>query len=91
MAQPLFDADEWDRIVCALGLTKRKAQIAALLLEGRTDDAIAKALGIGKPTLRTHLGQMSQQLGVTGRLGLAVKIFHTARHALHDPSDHHQR
>jgi len=90
MPRPLFSPEEWSKIVHALGLSPRKAQIAALILEGRSDDAIAKALGIRKPTLRTHLRQMSEQLAVTGRMGLAVVIFRTSRRLQDPPLDHHE-
>lgn len=90
MVRPLFSSDEWNQIVHALGLSSRKAQIAALVLEGLNDDTIAKALGIRKSTLRTHLRQMFERLRVTGRMGLAVAIFRTSRRLQARPLDHHQ-
>jgi two-component system, NarL family, invasion response regulator UvrY len=79
MPPKLFSPDEWKRIVRKLDLSPREAEIAALVLQGMKDEAIATRLGIKKPTVRTHLQKMFQSLEVDSRLGLALRIFATSR------------
>jgi DNA-binding CsgD family transcriptional regulator len=79
MPPKLFGPDEWQRIVRALEFSPREAEITALVLHGMKDDAIARELGIKKPTVRTHLRKIFQSLGVDSRLGLALRVFATSR------------
>ncbi|HEY5312639.1 MAG TPA: LuxR C-terminal-related transcriptional regulator [Pirellulales bacterium] len=88
--QPLFNPDEWSQIVRALGLSPRKAQIVALILEDLKDDAIASALNLTKPTIRSHIGQMFRRFRVPSRLGLAVTVFLTFRQVV-EQDGHHQK
>ena len=82
MAGKLFDSHEWHQIVRALDLSPRKAEIVALILEGLTDDAIAAALQVTKPTVRSHIGQLLRQCNVASRVGLVVAVFATFRHVV---------
>ena len=79
MPPKLFSPEEWKKIVRKLSLSPREAEIAALVLQGLKDEAIAMKLVIRKPTVRTHLRKMFRSLGVDSRLGLAVRIFVTSR------------
>lgn len=53
--------------------------IAALVLQGLKDEAIAMKLIIRKPIVRTHLRKIFRSLRVDSRLSLAVRIFATSR------------
>lgn len=86
----LFSSEEWKALVAALRLSPRKAAIANLLLQDRKDAAIARALGLSKPTVRTHLRQMFSRFRVASRLGLVVRIFVTYR-AVIEGRRHHQK
>lgn len=79
MAGKLFDNREWNQIVRALNLSPRKAEIVALLLEDCKDEAIAAALEVSKPTVRSHIGQMLRQCNASSRVGLVVEVFATFR------------
>lgn len=58
---------------CA-GLSRREAEVAALASEGFADKDIARALGIGFTTVRTHLAAAFRKLGCDGRNRLAHRI-----------------
>ena len=79
MPPKLFGPDEWKRIVRKLDLSPREAEIAALVLHGMKDEAIATKLGIKKPTVRTHLQKMFRSLEVDSRISLAMRIFAVSR------------
>lgn len=52
-----------------LGLSRREAEVLALLARGLGLEAICKELGIGRETARTHLRQTYRKLGVHDRAG----------------------
>jgi DNA-binding NarL/FixJ family response regulator len=90
MPNKIFGPDEWNRIVRKLALSPRQSEIAALVLQGMKDEAIAAELGLKKPTVRTHLRLMFQALQVDSRLGLALRIFAASR-GIVDPDGHHSK
>ncbi len=49
------------------GLTPRESEVADMLVTGLTDEDICTALGISKPTLRSHVGAVFRKLGVQRR------------------------
>lgn len=57
------------------GLTERETQIAALLRDGFSNKALARELGIGLPTVKTHLIHLYRKLGVANRTQLVAKLF----------------
>jgi DNA-binding CsgD family transcriptional regulator len=63
-----------DRLMRYAALSRREAQVAALACEGHSDKEVAKALGIGFTTVRTHLGAAFRKLGCDGRTKLAHRI-----------------
>jgi len=77
--QPIFSAEEWERIAEIRVLRGRKAEIALKVLAGMSDEHISQTLGIEKSTLRSHLREIFRQLNVNNRLGLAVELFLTFR------------
>ena len=53
-------------------LTERQREILKLLLEGRSNKEIARALGILEGTIKVHLRSIMQRLGVRNRTQLAL-------------------
>jgi DNA-binding NarL/FixJ family response regulator len=53
-------------------LTPRQAQVLALLMEGLSNKAIARELGLGEGTVKVHIAALFRALGVTSRAGAAA-------------------
>lgn len=69
--------DRYDGIASA-NLSNRETQVAQLLVEGLSNKAIAKALGIADITVRLHLRRAFRKLGARSRTD-AVRIILTSR------------
>jgi DNA-binding NarL/FixJ family response regulator len=54
-------------------LTAREHDVVRLVVEGRSNDEIATALGIGAKTVETHLGRLFERLGLASRTELASR------------------
>jgi DNA-binding NarL/FixJ family response regulator len=54
-------------------LTAREHDVVRLVVEGRSNDEIATALGIGAKTVETHLGRLFERLGLVSRTELATR------------------
>jgi len=63
-----------DRLMQRAGLSRREAEVAALACEGASDKDMARRLGIGFTTVRTHLAAAFRKLGCDGRTRLAHRI-----------------
>lgn len=59
---------------CFAGLTERENEVARLVATGATDKEVARTLGIGLTTVRTHLRRVMEKKGVTNRARLATVI-----------------
>ncbi|QLF93391.1 helix-turn-helix transcriptional regulator [Pseudomonas sp. ABC1] len=57
------------------GLTARERQIALLLRDGTANKAIARTLGIGLPTVKTHLLNLLRKSGAGNRTELVARLF----------------
>ena len=55
-------------------LTPRQLQILALVATGRTNGQIARALGVAQATVRKHLENTFERLGVSSRSAAVVKV-----------------
>jgi DNA-binding NarL/FixJ family response regulator len=53
-------------------LTRREAEILALIVEGRGNKQIGATLGIGEGTVKTHVNRLLAKLGVADRTEAAV-------------------
>lgn len=53
-------------------LSAREHEVARLVAEGLTNDEIAEALFISRNTVKTHLANVLQKLGLRDRVNLAV-------------------
>ncbi len=65
-----------------LGLTRREADVLALVAEGKTDDEIARILFLSPRTVDKHLEHIYDKLGVHNRTAAAALAL---RHA-HAPA-----
>jgi DNA-binding CsgD family transcriptional regulator len=71
-------------LACAFDLTRREAEIAALLGQGIGLQSIAKTLKIGLGTVRSHLKHVFHKTGTRSQMALAVLARQFADQA--DPS-----
>ena len=71
--------DRWERRRRPHSLTVREAEIAHLLREGLTNQEIADRLVISTGTVRTHLENMFEKLGVHNRTAAVARAFGRAQ------------
>lgn len=55
-------------------LTKREKEVFELLIKGKITTEIAKLLNISEKTVRNHISNAMQKLGVKGRAGAVVEL-----------------
>lgn len=55
-------------------LTPREREIFILLIDNYTTKEIATNLGISEKTVRNHISNVMQKLGVTGRASAVVEL-----------------
>ncbi len=55
-------------------LTKREKEVFDLLVLNRSTDQIATKLGISEKTVRNHISNVMQKLGVKGRAGAVIEL-----------------
>jgi LuxR family transcriptional regulator of spore coat protein len=55
-------------------LTKREKEVFELLIKNKTTKEIAQILGISEKTVRNHISNTMQKLGVKGRSGAVVEL-----------------
>lgn len=55
-------------------LTKREKEVFELLIKNNTTVEIADKLGISEKTVRNHISNSMQKLGVKGRAGAVVEL-----------------
>lgn len=55
-------------------MTKREKEVFELLVSNRTTKEIAKELKISEKTVRNHISNAMQKLGVKGRAGAVVEL-----------------
>ncbi|MDD3341765.1 MAG: LuxR C-terminal-related transcriptional regulator [Bacilli bacterium] len=55
-------------------LTKREKEVFVLLVQNNSTLEIAKELGISEKTVRNHISNVMQKLGVKGRAGAVVEL-----------------
>jgi DNA-binding CsgD family transcriptional regulator len=72
--QPVAEP-EAPSVAASLGLTRREAEVLALVAEGRTNRQIGQALFITPRTAGVHVSRILAKLGVAGR-GEAAAVAH---------------
>ena len=55
-------------------LTKREKEVFELLVKNKTTTEIAKELFISEKTVRNHISNAMQKLGVKGRAGAVIEL-----------------
>ena len=55
-------------------LTKREKEVFSLLIENKTTKEIADILNISEKTVRNHISNVMQKLGVKGRAGAIIEL-----------------
>lgn len=55
-------------------LTKREKEIFGLLITNKTTKEIAQNLGISEKTVRNHISNVMQKLGVKGRACAVIEL-----------------
>ena len=55
-------------------LTSREREVFELLIKNKTTKDIAKELGISEKTVRNHVSNTMQKLGVKGRASAVVEL-----------------
>lgn len=55
-------------------LTKREYEVFSLLINNNTTRDIASGLGISEKTVRNHISNVIQKLGVQGRAAAVVEL-----------------
>ena len=55
-------------------LTKREHEVFALLIKNKTTQEIAKELKISEKTVRNHISNSMQKLGVKGRASAVIEL-----------------
>lgn len=55
-------------------LTKREKEVFTLLINNKTTKEIAEYLGISEKTVRNHISNTMQKLGVKGRSQAVVEL-----------------
>jgi len=55
-------------------LTKREKEVFDLLVLNKSTVEIASSLGISEKTVRNHISNVMQKLGVKGRAGAVVEL-----------------
>ena len=71
----LFCKVAWESLTLSLPLSSRQEEICKLLFVGAADKRIAAELGIGLPTVRTHLASLFQKFDAQDRCELLLKLF----------------
>lgn len=66
--------DKADRVIESYGLTAREQEILRLILQGSRNKDIEKKLFISASTVRNHIYNIYQKLGVRSRLELINRI-----------------
>lgn len=60
--------------LCALGLTKREAEVLHWIAEGKGSSEIATIIGAARGTVEKHAEKILQKLGVESRLAAAAEV-----------------
>ena len=76
---PLFPEPDWQRIVKHFRLSKRQAEVAALLCRELLVTDVAVQLGISRHAVRHHSKALFRKLGVKSRVGVVLSMMHAHR------------
>jgi DNA-binding CsgD family transcriptional regulator len=74
LLDPLRDGDELKGKLSRFGFTPRQGEIAALVVQGLSNDEIAERLCIAKQTVKDHIQAVFEKAKVHHRAGLIAKV-----------------
>lgn len=57
-----------------LGLTERQLDVLALLMQGKNNKLICRALGLAEPTVKNHVSAILRALGVDSRTEAVLAV-----------------
>ena len=57
-----------------MGLTDRQLEVLALLMEGKNNKLICRALGLAEPTVKNHVSAVLKALGVSSRTEAVLAV-----------------
>ena len=57
-----------------LGLTERQVEVLALMMEGKNNKLICRALDLAEPTVKNHVSAILKALGVTNRTEAVLAV-----------------
>lgn len=57
-----------------VGLTERQLEVLALLMAGKNNKMICRALGLAEPTVKNHVSAILRALGVTSRMEAVLAV-----------------
>ncbi|MGV3663900.1 MAG: helix-turn-helix domain-containing protein [Prosthecobacter sp.] len=63
-------------LIKRLSLTRRQAEVLHWIAEGKTNEEIGLILGLSFHTVKNHVSQLFQRLGVPGRTAAAACAYH---------------
>jgi DNA-binding NarL/FixJ family response regulator len=86
LAQKQASGSDLDAVMSPPCLTRREADVAALLLEGHNDRQIANFLSISYATVRTHGRSLRHKFGVSHRSQLVLRLLEHGKDRLQHPS-----
>lgn len=72
-AQPVMDGELQLTTRLALGLTERELDVLTLIVRGKSNKEIAESLSITIHTVKIHVGNVIQKMGVEDRTQAAIK------------------
>lgn len=72
-----FTESEWVKIVSALRLSTREAQIVAYLVEDHNEEWIGGQIGISAHTVHTHVERLYRKTGSKSRCQISALLFRT--------------
>jgi DNA-binding NarL/FixJ family response regulator len=58
----------------SLGLTDRQLEVLALLMEGKNNKLICRALDLAEPTVKNHVSAILKALGVSSRTEAVLAV-----------------
>ena len=58
----------------ALGLTERQVEVLALMMQGKSNKAICRALGLAESTVKIHVSAILRELNVSNRTEAVVAV-----------------
>lgn len=58
----------------ALGVTERQFEVLVLMLQGKSNKAIGRALGLAEPTVKIHVSSILRALNVSNRTEAVVAV-----------------